>query len=96
MRQSTVLRWLLVINIVGISVLLAFVFDVESQLEVVLEWIARHSWLGASLFILIYAASTGVVPSSSTMHCLRPETPPTLRVACLRSSAYGEILMLML
>ena len=63
MRQSTVLRWLLVINIVGLSVLLAFVFDVESQLEAVLDWIARHSWLGASLFIVIYAASTGALPS---------------------------------
>jgi uncharacterized membrane protein YdjX (TVP38/TMEM64 family) len=61
MRQSTALRWLLVINIVGLSALLAFVFDVESQLESVLDWISRHSWLGASLFIIIYAASTGAL-----------------------------------
>jgi len=57
--RSTVLRWLLCINIVGLSILLAFVFDVESQLEATLDWIGRHPWLGASLFIAIYAASTG-------------------------------------
>ena len=65
--RSTVLRWLLCINIVGLSLLLAFVFDVESQLEATLEWIGRHQWLGASLFIAIYAASTGTVPSCCTL-----------------------------
>jgi len=62
--RSTVLRWLLCINIVGLSILLAFVFDVESQLEATLDWIGRHPWLGASLVIAIYAASTGATSTS--------------------------------
>ena len=77
MQQSKALRLLLVINIVGLSVLLVFVFDVESQLEIVLEWIGRHSWLGASLFIIIYAASTGALRSKSPMLARRPLESPS-------------------
>ena len=71
--RSTVLRWLLCINIVGLSILLAFVFDVESQLEATLDWIGRHPWLGASLFIAIYAASTG-----ATLNAACSEPPVAL------------------
>lgn len=59
MRRESVLRVILVITLLGLSVMVLFVFDMQSRLPQILRWIHHHAWAGAVSYIAIYAAATG-------------------------------------
>lgn len=59
MRRDSVLRVIIVINLVGLSALVLFVFDVQSRLPEALHWIHHHIWAGAAAYVAIYAVATG-------------------------------------
>lgn len=65
MRRDSVLRVVIVINLVGLSALVLFVFDVQSRLPEALHWIHHHIWAGAAAYVAIYAVATVIVVPAS-------------------------------
>lgn len=62
MQRQHAWRVVLALNIIGVAILLLFLCDVQHRLPAAFQWVSVHRWVGAWIFIAIYAAATGTTP----------------------------------